>query len=465
MWPFKSQQKQALPFMQTKSIAAQCGQAILSSGGEAVGAGQALYYYETVGPVADAINRIADEVCSVRPILKNTRTGEIIKDHKLLALLKNPNPIQRYQAFIKSFVVYYLATGNNFLVATGQIDRPPLELTNLTPRSVSVTAESKDGLAYQYTVSGAATYTRTPIDYRFVTLNPEAEMFHSRDLNTGQGLTGGQPLLGASRLRPHVGDIKQNSAVATHNISLLDRSGVPSVIISVDRSSLSDEEFTTLWSQLQTWYAGAQNAGRLMLSTLDQKVDVLNAEKIDMNFGELFKQTKEEIFGLFKIPLPLISADTMTLANFEAANIVFYISTVLPLLKYILEELGSFLLPRYKGSEDLVLTYDKNAMEALEPLRMDRLKKITDMGVITIDEIRSELAFDEVAGGDDIYKPMNEIPVASTSGVKPERPTQPMPALNSSAAKLIDILRQQKTVTGERRFSDAEIIEIAGEEL
>lgn len=424
-----------------------------------------------VAPIADSVTLITDEFGSIKPIVVNKRTGEEVENHPVLDLLDNPNTNVTYSQFIKEFGMFLLTTGNNFIIATGPINRPPVSLFIEPAQNISIMPSEVDGLAKTYIVTGGGDYVRptdgqlTKQSFRFFLTNgsalQESEISQCKlpTLLSGVSSTGGShtALFGMSPLTPHWFDIELYKESNIHNISLLKRGGLPSLIV-VSKNPLSDEQYQRMEKSLEQFHSGANNAARKMLVEGEELeiITVTNSNR-DMDFEKLRQSVESSLSAAYKIPPALTSKERMTFNNLQVARTMFYESSVLNKLDVILAHLSSFLLIRYPNSADLMITYNRNTIPELEPERIAKLKEQNELGVNTINELRQEISFDEVAGGDDVYRAVSDIPVASTTGLAPERPNG-VPLLDTSSKLLFyDLMKQQVDATGNRLYKDNEI--------
>lgn len=388
----------------------------------------AIDMYLNVAPVADAVNMITDEVKHILPLLFNTKTNEFIDEHPILDLLDNPNTNMNYSSFIEIFCMYLYVTGNNFMVATGPENRPPLELFIIPPQDISITPSSIDGGAQSYMASGGGTYSRpeSALDksrYRFFLDNQSgirtSELWHSKIASpiSSFGAFGGQSnsLFGLSPLTPHQYNLQLYIECNIHNISVLKRGGLPSLIMNL-KNTVDDDQYQRLTEQLEHFHSGSNNAGRKMIVEGSEiEIQELKSDAKDMDFQNLQKMVTQDLFRAYKIPPAMVAEEAMKFNNYKESKVSFYESSVLKKLDKIFSELTQFLMHRYPNSENLVLTYNRNAIPELEPERMDNLKTQSELGILSINEMRKELQLRSIVGGDDVYVNSNQIPVADAS--------------------------------------------------
>lgn len=419
----------------------------------------ALKYYTKAAPVYAAIDLICTEISAIIPVLYDTRREVYISSHPFLDLLQYPNADSTYTEFIYAYAAYYLTTGNSFNIATGPIGRPPLELFAANPQRISITPHNVDLYAdiINYSAGGAIEFLRKEIGNRFRYYNEQktAEIWQTKTFNPSIST---KALYGLSKLNALTYEIEQYLESSIHNLSLLEKGGRPSGAFTTD-ARLSDDQLTRIQQQFNTYQAGAKNAGRILVfdgAEMDYKE--MSQSNKDMDFANLKQQVTMMIYNALRIPLPLMSEGSMTMNNMSHAKLNLYDNAVLPIINRLFSELAYFLLPRYPKSENLILTYNPSDMIALEPRRNEELQKLSSLGVLTINELRSLIGYEEVEGGDDIYAPSTEIPIAHDADSLDTIATD-----NSATSRetFTDIMRQQVDQEGDRLFTDDEIERIA----
>jgi HK97 family phage portal protein len=222
-------------------------------------------------------------------------------------------------------------------------------------------------------------------------------------------------LYGTSDLAAVELEISQYILASIHNNSLLENQARPSGILTYKGAAndITQDTVDSIKETLRSSLSGASNAGNATFLSGDFDWKQLSESIKDMDFATLKNQTATAVYNALKIPLPMVSPDNMTLANMETAKVNFYDNTILPLTRTIYDFLGSMLLERYPNSENLELTYDEACIEALEPRQVDNTLKLSQSGVLTVNEIRSQLGYEDLEGGDTLYQPMGLAPIAS----------------------------------------------------
>lgn len=422
---------------------------------------QALVYYSSVAPAAKSISMLSSEFSTINPYVYDIIAQKFVeKDSDIERLLSRPNPSQTKSKFMKELAVYYLATGNAYVMAIGLANKPPVELQILQPEYVSPHKADKDAYADTYTYQSAdnsVVFTRIEEKgrFRYIDASGGRELFHLRTFNPN-----GDRLTGMSRLDQVYYEVEQHLNASIHNLSTLKKGARLSGLLTSEQE-LGEEQRPRLKEQLNSQYAGADNAGQIML--LDgAKFDFkeMSTSLKDMDFLNLKKEVTNSIFVAFDIPLPLANADTMTLNNYSEAKLTLYDNGVLPLTTTLYEELTHCLFPRYKMDlEKMKLWYDDGEITALEPRRADNVKKKKESGVLTINEIRAAMGYAALEEGDVLYQPSTLIPVGST----PIQLSQLQPPAKSKTTreKFFKILQAEVDHKGVRVYTDEEIESIA----
>ena len=363
-----------------------------------------------------------DEFCSIVPRVWDTSKREWIDNHPVNKLLKKPNSFENGAYILRSYAINYLVTGNAFLVNTGQLSKPPIEIFSKNPMDVIIQS-ANDGYPLNYQLSsiyGGIIFNRFDTSrisndvenrlgqYRFLDFTEAREIGHVKTYNPCINNSSGQ-YFGLSPLSAIFYEIQQFIESNIHNWSLLKRGARPSGALSV-ADELTDDQFQRLQSEINNAISGSQNTGRPLLLEKGMEWIELAINNKDMDFLNLKKGLVESIYNQYKIPLPLIMPDTMTLSNYDSAKISLYENSVLPLTKFLYAHLTEFILKRYPGSENLIFSYDPHDIPALESKRILSVRDMAQIGVLTTNELRTKLGYEMVEGGDEIMQPAGLIP-------------------------------------------------------
>ena len=418
---------------------------------------KSIIYYQNCAPVYAAIQLVTEEVSSVQPYLYNTDTSEYVYKTPVIDLLNRPNAFCTLSEFMKQIAAYFLITGNCFIKATGDVNKPPKELIVISPANV-ILQEGYDGFTQTITVSDgheSQTFERveTKNGFRYIA-NDDAEIMHIKEYNPRSN-----SLWGMSKLLPIHYEIEQYIAASIHNLSLLKKGTTPSGAFTTD-NSLSDDQVERLREQINNFFSGALNAGRPLLLESGLDFKALGTSNKDMDFMELKRAITNTIYTTLKIPLPLISGDFATYSNMETAKLNLYDNAVLPLLDNLYKELSLFLLPRYNTKPNLKIHYSAEEIPALSTRVFEETAQLKASGVLTINELRARIGYEPLTGGDVIYGTAALTPIADDTNTTDE-PKTPSPKTVNTRLEYIAYMKAQKNRDGSRKYSEDYIRQLA----
>ena len=418
-----------------------------------VAAYQAMRYYEQVAPVGTAIDLITDEIKNLDLSIHDSTSGDYDTAHPLIQKLKRPNPVQSGISFLKELSAVYQTTGEVFVLGIGTRNRIPLELYVIRPHQVTETLGG-DGLIKTLVVTrrGTSTTFNRVEDRGIVRFmdGADRELWPIAEFNPSPNSN----YRGASRLNSIYYEIEQHMHASRHNLSLLKNGGRLSGAL-VTNEVLSDDEFERLQQQVQQFYAGSDNAGRIFLGTGGVKYEEMGKSNKDMDFMSLKSEITVAIYNRLKIPLPLINASTMTMANMDAAKLNLYDNAVLPLAWHLLGELDAMLRTRSGLKDTQQIAIDPESIDALQPRNLENLTARSGLGIYSINELRAKDGAEAVDGGNTILQPATMVPVAQDVSTDDNRTR---PASKAARDAFFEIMREQKKWTEEQiaRFADEE---------
>jgi len=328
--------------------------------------------YQAVNKIATAVSTIEWEIWS---------GDKQLTDHPVQALLRRPNPAQSGTDWWRARVIYLLLSGNSYderVMGTREI----AEIWPLRPDRVSVVL-GKSGLpsAYDYKVSNKT--VRFPADE----VTGDSDILHTSMFNPVSDVGGMSPVEAAAYA------VDQHNAAMNWIQSLLQNSARPSgALVTHKDTSLSDEEFARLKSEIETRYSGPENAGRPMLleGGLDWKQ--MGLSPVDMEILRIKDSSARDISLAFGVPPLLLNIPgDNTYANYREARLGFYEDTILPFVNFLAVELSEWLSPVYG---DIELRPNKDKIEAIA----DKRKKLWEMadasGDLTLNESRQLKGYD-----------------------------------------------------------------------
>jgi len=356
---------------------------------------RALWYYDVAAPLATGVDWINDEFKTLQMALSTN--GDVSLDEPILEFLQQPNDDMTIEDFLETMGIYFLVTNEVYIIAEGaNLNAPPTELILVSPEIVAVTRSRRDTFIEKIEVhkhnQAKETFLRDDASFRFFNQDNTAEIWQIKGFSTRH--TG----RGKSKLSSIQDDLDQYIEASVHNLSLLRNGMRPSGAFSME-DTLPDDQFERLKEQIDSFYSGSANAGQSLVLDNGLEFSEMSINPKDMDFANLKKSVTTAIFNRYKVPLPLVNPDKMTLANMDSAKLNLYDNAVLPFAKRMFAELTRFLRPRFKLANNQVIVPFMDSITALKTRSNEELKTKEALNVLTINEIRTEIGEDEIAEG------------------------------------------------------------------
>jgi len=382
---------------------------LLMGGNADLSAFSSILLYKDVMPFSNAVDIRADGFSMVPPRLWDTGKKEFLEGGAPLDLLKKPNADVSQIEFLEQCSSFYDITGDCFILATGRVEKEPLELAVIPPQSVEFgTTSTKFGILHVpdvitvNTTSGGRTRFMAEEDrilgLRYINSDRDKEIWHIRTFNP---LRSSSNFRGMSRARSIWLEMQQYSEGNKNNLSMLIRGMRPSGVWVNNRSEpLTEIQWGRLKEEAQK-YSGSQNAGGIPV--LDG-VDFTEAKLTnrDMQFKDLQEAMLARVSTRYRIPLPLLLAQSMTFNNLETSSLQLFDGAIAPLTTKFYSEFTRFLLPRYRGFENIEFRYNENDIPALRLRKIETAKAQGEIQVNTTNEIRAIIGDESLEDGGDV---------------------------------------------------------------
>ena len=428
----------------------------LIEGGSNISPAQAIYFYKMVAPVFTAVELIANGFASIQPHIIDNKSGDIVDDKypDFFNLLRHPNADITQIEYMKALASYYLITGNTYTVATGDVNRQPLEIYIGEPQGVNIQMSNKDMFPLYYNI-----YSQTQnLSFErqentngliYYTKDKLKQIWHIKNFSTDSC-----SYYGLSKLQPIFYEIKQYLQSNIHNLSLLEKGARLSGLL-VSKTEIGQNNRDYVRQQFSGNNQGASNAGSIaFIDGADIDFKELSLSNKDMDFRELKNDMVKIVALTLGIPLPLISNEAMTMNNYKEAKLALFDDSILPHTKRIYGELENFLFPRFKiDSEKYDLIYNENEISALSIRKSEEIKIKKDSNVLTINEIRALYGYEPIMDGDKLYQPFNLVPLGTGQSL--------LNAQKASREKFYNIMVNYKDEFGNRLYNDIEIKDMA----
>ena len=395
---------------------------------------QALNYYTQVAPLATAIDLISQTGAAIRPLLFDEDEKQFLLTDPLLDFLKKPNADCTWVEFYIASSSYFGLTGTLYWQLTSRGGRPngePLELSVVPPQCVTPIDSARDNLPASFRVhtrNGDNEYKRVEDKNGLRYFDDMGnELWQVKNFNPHK-----HRLVGLSPLSAIFYQIEQCIDANIHNSNALKKGFNASTILTVN-PELTEPQKEDLLLQLEK-FKGVHSEDLLASSAVTGAKQISRSNR-DMEFNELVKQLTETIYNRKRIPLALVSNQSMTFNNLEVAPFQLLDQAVIPELSRILDELTLFLKPRFPILDSHKLWFNENDIPAIRRRNVIATLDESKIGDMTRDETRGRRGLEPLEeGGDVILQPVNLIPIAQ-DGFTDDQPKPPRKQFIESMSK------------------------------
>jgi HK97 family phage portal protein len=207
---------------------------------------------------------------------------------------------------------------------------------------------------------------------------------------------------GLSPLRAAFEQVSLTSHFAARKEAIFQNDAIPAALVSPDQV-MGEEERDRLESQ---WNAVLRRggAGRVVVAESPMRVSILQHSLGDLALLAEMGATKELIANSFHVPIAFWTTST-NLANLQAAQSQHYDQCIGPRLTRRDEKLNEQLVPLFDDSGRLFLASD-DPQPVDAQLGLQWQAQDLKLGVVTINEVRSERGLPPVPWGDEPWLPM-----------------------------------------------------------
>ena len=303
-------------------------------------------------------------------------------------LMKRPNPAMSWYQFIEEFVTYLQVAGNVYTYKERDRGNRVTALQLLRPDRMRIVPGSYGAESYVYDVDGK--------DYML----PKGDVCHLALPNPSGDLYGLSPLQTLART------VNLDSAMTDFAKVYFQNAGVPSGLLKLKRRLQTQEEASTIRARWRSQFGGKNNFHRVAILDEDADYQQMASAPKDMALSELHNLTESRICSVFQVPAILVGANVglqrSTYSNYREARMAFHSETLEPMVARILDHLNFYITDQEYGGPEYI-TVNWAAMRASLDDRTSETTRVNALfagGVITLNEARSTLGFEAIAGGD-----------------------------------------------------------------
>ena len=336
--------------------------------------------YEDLEVVNRGVNILVDDCAEIDAVVHEqfSSSGVVkgIKGSRITKLLnQEPNPFQDVSSFRRNLFTDYILDGNIFIYYDGA------HLYHLPASKMTIHASAKTYVDY-YSFDGN--------EQKFST----SEIIHVKE-NSFYSI-----YRGVSRLKPALRTMLLMRSMRDFQDNFFKNGAVPGLVIK-SPNTLSEKNKERM---IQSWTARYRpDAGGKRPLVLDGGIEVDELSKI--NFRELDFQAaiaENEKIILKALGVPPLLMDSGNNANIRPNMRMYYLETILPIVKKMNKAYSRFF--GFDIGEDIT------DIPALQPELRDQATFYTSLvnaGIITPNEARVAMNFDELPDADQIRVPQN----------------------------------------------------------
>ena len=338
--------------------------------------------YEKLEVVNRAVNLVVDDVADIpvdvggkitgmTPVYKNVRKATV---KRLLNV--EPNPFQDVNSFRRNLIIDLLIDGNIFIYYDGAYS----SLYHLPAENVEIETDDKTYIK-KYTYQGQVDYS------------PD-EIIHVKE-NSFNSIYRGVP-----RLKPAYRTMLLLNSMRNFQDNFFKNGAVPGLVLK-SPNTLSEKIKERMLAAWRARYNPSTGGRRPLI--LDGGLEVDNLTEVnfkDLDFQQAISSNEKII--LQAIGVPPILLDSGNNANIRPNHRLYYLETVLPIVRKI-----NFAFERFFGFD---LEEDISGVPALQPELKDQAayySTLVNTGVIAPNEAREAMRMEPLEGHDDLRVPAN----------------------------------------------------------
>lgn len=322
---------------------------------------------------------ISDSIATLPIFVKRKESNgnsNIVKNHPLTALFSNGNMTISAYNFIKLLVQSVILKGNGFAIIHRDTKGTPTKLQYIESNRVTIDyQEFTDSLTYKITGAKKAIYYPNEI-LHFVK-------------NSYDGLRGISLVKFAEKALSLAQATEQSAS------SFFENGGQLSGIISANTplNAQQRDEILTTWNS-------TYNNGRgvcVLPGNLNYQSISMNAEESQML--ESRKYNSEDICRFFGVNPALLGMEGFQTSNIEEITMQFIQYTLLPYISMFEAEFKKKLVP--STETNLKIIFDTNGLlRGTKTTQSTYYSTLIGCGVLSINEVRKDLGYNSVEGGD-----------------------------------------------------------------
>lgn len=208
---------------------------------------------------------------------------------QLTDLIKMPNPYMDWTEFLEVTLIDFLLVGNGYWVKWKPVDGKPTALYRMPPQFVRIVPDEYGPAKYLY---------KLPMMKNEISFDP-SEVMHFRRTNPHD------PYYGVGIVKGGARALDMELGLTSTAASYYENQALPTGVVQTDRRVPRDV-FNKLKQQIQSFYGGSRNAGRLMVLEAGLKFTGVSPTAGDALFQEMGAWSRDRIFAMFNLNKSLL---------------------------------------------------------------------------------------------------------------------------------------------------------------
>lgn len=304
------------------------------------------------------------------------------ENNKIVQLLKRPNPLQGGASFFENLMGMKLLTGAGTAWANRPTGKEPFELWILPTQDIVIIVDNLQYLipsGYQLQVNYISDLAAEDVLY-WKYWNPNWD-------------TMGSHLYGQAPLKAGMLDVKDDNFGKTASITLKENQGAKGVIYRNGNETISPDQRDSIKNKINENVNGKYNRGRVEVANVPLGYINLGMTAEDMGVIQSRNMTKEDLCGIFQFPIPLLSGQYTTRANYETALLALVTQCTMPEWCGLRDELNNWLIPMF-GDNSLWIEPDFSLLPELQKNMKDLSIAVKNIWQLTPNQALDYLGFE-----------------------------------------------------------------------
>lgn len=382
-----------------------------------------------------AIDKIGMSLSIYEPIIQRPN-GDVYVNHPILNLFNNPNPIQKNASdFVHLFAMLYEIYGETFwYLVRGENSRKIKEIYLLNPGQVELVIQEGELVGY---ILHKADGTQVPL--------MTDEILHDKRPNPFNEWRGMSVMEKAATY------IDTEITTAVFTLNYMKNNASPSGIVSLP--DMDRDTFKQFAQQWREGYEGPENAGKTAFirgGQADFKAVGATLKDVDQEITR--KMAKTDVLMMLEVPKELLGVTdggALGRNTVEGFEYIYSKQTIEPLmirLDRILESINKIENP---NNAPINVTHESPVPE--DKMYEHTLHKDLVNIALTVNEVRQELGYEPIEGGDDLP--------TTTGTIMPKEPEEEYKSTKITLKKTISKSEQAKKISQEQESFRSKLVD------